>query len=164
MAENLESVLLRTVEHSPIECTYQWSLDNGYDHNLVIGTMKSLLIDGYVREESITTEFWQLMPEAESYIEKGSPEVQVFHAIPEAGATEAELKEKLGAELVKIGMGKCMKNKWINRDKSSGLLTRAVSSIDKDELVDELKAVQDGKMEDQKALKQLKQRQLINLV
>ncbi len=45
-------------------------------------------------------------------MEKGSPEIQVLRAIPSGGISIVALNSQLG-EVAKIGMGVCMKNKWI---------------------------------------------------
>jgi phenylalanyl-tRNA synthetase alpha chain len=126
-SETQEETLLRQLSSGPIGDTWEYAARLGLDHQAVVGTLKSLEAEKYVSCSPIVTEFWQLTEEAESYMVKGSPEAQVFAAVPaEGGVDEAGLKAALGDELVKIGMGKCIKNKWLARDKASGRMTRLV--------------------------------------
>jgi phenylalanyl-tRNA synthetase alpha chain len=128
MAGNdIECLLLAAVEVQEISDTWKWCASAGVEHTAVVGCMKSLTVDAYVTSEPINTEFWQLTEEADNYILKGSPEVQLFHSVPEGGADEAALKAAVGEETVKIGLGKCMKNKWLVKDKASGKLVKLVS-------------------------------------
>ena len=45
---------------------------------------------------------------------------------------------------MKVAMGTCMKNKWVQMDKASGLIKRVVASIE-DEVQTQLRGVQEGK-------------------
>lgn len=47
--------------------------------------------------------------------------------IPAEGITNDALIAAAGAELYKIGFSYCMKNKWIKKDKASGLITALVA-------------------------------------
>ena len=53
--------------------------------------------------------------------------------IPTEGITNDNLMSAAGQELYKIGFSYCMKNKWIKKDKASGLITPLVSEL-KDDL------------------------------
>jgi phenylalanyl-tRNA synthetase alpha chain len=126
-SEALEAALLRQLESGDVADTWEYSVAQGVDHQALVGVVKSLEGEKYVATTPIVTELWQLTEEAETYIAKGSPEAQVFAAVPAEGSVdEAGLKAALGEELVKIGMGKCMKNKWLARDKASGKMSRLV--------------------------------------
>lgn len=167
MSEALESAILSAVESADIANTWDWAAASSVEHTAVVGTMKSLEVDGYVVSSPIHTEYWQLTEEAEGYVTKGSPEAQVFAAIAAEGSDDASLKAAVGDELLKIGIGKCMKNKWISKDKASGKYLKHVAAIDKDELVEQLSAVKAGSgaaVGDAALLKALKTRQLIVLV
>lgn len=162
MAEELEATLLGLIGNGSVENTWTWAEESKVDHLAVVGTTKSLEAEGYAVSTPIYSEFWVLTAEADSYIAKGSPEAQCFAHIPADGADEAALKAALGDELVKIGIGKCMKNKWVSRDKATGKYTKLVSAIDRDELVEQLNDVRAGKA-DANLTKDLKKRQLISL-
>jgi phenylalanyl-tRNA synthetase alpha chain len=172
---DIESLLLKTIESSVISDTYPWSLVIGVDHSQVVGTMKSLQAEGYLLATSISMESYALTEEADRYVKFGSPEAQLFKFIATAGPSgsdEASLKETAGEEAVKIGLGKCLKNKWVTRDKASGRYSAVVSEIDSDELVDQLKSIASSgwwltgsaSPIDEKLAKALKQRQLISLL
>jgi hypothetical protein len=124
-----EALLLAgTAGGAVIEDTWPWALARGAEHDACVGCMKSLMVDGYVLSAALTKEFWVLTEEAEGYVQRGSPEAQVFGALPaaEGGADEAALGAALGEALVKVGLGKCLKNKWVARDKASGRYSRLV--------------------------------------
>jgi hypothetical protein len=68
---------------------------------------------------------------------------QVFSAIPEAGISLADLQISVGADNAKIGMGPCMKSKWVK--KNGELLVRAIdASTVHDTTRDQLVAIQNG--------------------
>ena len=62
-----------------------------------------------------------------------SIEIRVMKCIPAEGITNENLMSAAGQELYKIGFSYCMKNKWIKKDKASGLITPLVSGL-KDDL------------------------------
>lgn len=94
--------------------TWDFSSANGLDHQVLIGIIKSLHGDGYVLDEPLTASFWTLTEEGEETRCKGSPEFQVFNAVPASpeGIEMLSLQTALG-DVVKIGLGPCMKNKWL---------------------------------------------------
>jgi hypothetical protein len=167
-SDAIESAVLRAVESEDIADTWAWAPSVGIvDHNAVMGIVNSLTADGYVVTQPVSAEFWELTAEAAGYVKSGSPEAQVFAALPETaeGADEATLKAALGDDLVKIGLGKAMARKWVSRDKASGRYSRSVSVMGADELVDQLRRVASGGADaDAALLKELKKRQLIALV
>ena len=128
-ATDLEGQLLAaTGGGGDIADTYPWALARGADHDAVVGAVKSLVADYYVVAAPTTVEFWVLTEEAEGYVERGSPEAQVFRAVPGGaeGCDEAALAALVGEALVKVGLGKCLKNKWVARDKASGRYSKLV--------------------------------------
>ncbi len=129
MADALEEQLLAAVETQCIIDSFPWAAQQSIEHTALVGTMKSLQVDGYVVADPIHTEFWQLTEEAEGYVAKGSPEAQLFASIPAEGSDDAALKAALGEDAVKIGVGKCMKNKWITKDKATGKYMKLVSTL-----------------------------------
>ena len=172
---DVESILLKTIESSEIADTFPWSALIGADHSLVVGTMKSLEAEGYLLAKSISMESYALTEEADRDVKFGSPEAQLFKVVADAGpvgSDESGLKVLVGEEAVKIGLGKCLKNKWVTRDKATGRYSATVAVIDSDELVDQLQSVErsgwwlTGSTSpiDEKLAKALKQRQLITLL
>mmetsp|Transcript_14802 Transcript_14802/g.21157 ORF Transcript_14802/g.21157 Transcript_14802/m.21157 type:complete len:508 (-) Transcript_14802:146-1669(-) len=140
MAE-CESAILRHLSTSPdatIPDTLPWSEECSLDHNAVVGAMKSLSVDAYVSFTELTTSFFSLTKEAQGILANGSQEIAVIKALMEAGVdgmTVQELQTKVGKDVAKIGMGNCMKNKWVKKD---GPKLVSLKSSD-EEMVDEVR-------------------------
>jgi PheRS DNA binding domain 3/PheRS DNA binding domain 1 len=123
-------------ESATIEDTYPWSIANNLNHVHVVGAIKSLLADAYVHVEDLSTQFWTLEDEGQSVLTIGSQESRVFCALrdaPDGGRmTLSELQQHFASEpdVVKIGMGNCMKLRWIRKDPSDGSLRTAVDSVE----------------------------------
>ena len=68
-------------------------------------------------------------PEAQQYLEKGSPEAQVHAAVPPGGIPLAELQKQLGGQLASVGFAQAKMRKWLDIDKSQGapLVVRKVA-------------------------------------
>lgn len=82
--------------------------------------------------QDIANSEYVLTPEGLGYLEQdGSPEAQVFRAIPAEGISMADLKARLG-KIGDIGFRQAMQQKWIGIDKSSGqpMLTKKVDDIE----------------------------------
>jgi phenylalanyl-tRNA synthetase alpha chain len=139
-----------------ISDSYEWSLLHGLDHNEVVGAMKSLMVDDYVQSSDMVSTFFVLSSEAEGIVLHGSQEMMVMSTLLTSGGgggggeeeaevgesgqckrglTLAELQEKLGSEVCKIGMGNCLKNKWAKKD--ADRIVPLKNNID--EIVDEVK-------------------------
>lgn len=111
-----EQVLLSALDKDGlIADTWEMAALLNIDHQILVGVVKSLLVDKYIVEEPLSTTYWALTPEGEQVAQQGSPEIQVLNAVPTEGISLAELQTVLG-EVAKIGMGVCMKNKWIKKD------------------------------------------------
>ncbi|GMF15059.1 unnamed protein product [Phytophthora lilii] len=128
-----ETLLLQALERDGrVDDTYEFALAHALAHELVVGVMKSLLVDAFVAETERATSFYVLKDEARDFLARGSPELQLFRAIPEAGATRAELEAAVGAATLKVGQGACMKNRWIRLDKAQGKFFRSVEQVQDD--------------------------------
>ena len=163
-AEVLERQILKDVkERGSIVSTYEYAKELGQPHQTVVGTVKSLQAEKYLNADSFTLEFLTVTEEAESYIAKGAPELQLFRAIPEEGIDDAGLEATFGKAFVDISKGKAMKNKWISRDKATGKYHKTVASVERDELVDQLNQAKAGTLKDEKVVKDLKTRKLLEV-
>lgn len=109
--------------------SFAYAQARGVAHELVVGVMKSLLADAFVADRELSTSFYVLKDEARGFLAAGSPEVQVFNAVPAEGAERKALEAQVGAAVLKVGQGACMKNKWLRLDKADGKLYRAVRSL-----------------------------------
>ncbi|EQC35776.1 phenylalanyl-tRNA synthetase alpha chain [Saprolegnia diclina VS20] len=127
--------------HTTVADTYPYALSLGLDHALVVGVVKSLLVDAFVTASEVSTSFYVLSEEALAIMQNGSPEFQVFSAIDADGISKADLEAIVGAATFKVGQGACMKNKWIRMDKATGMIYRNVESVT-DDVVTLLKNVE----------------------
>ena len=150
MADACENAILTHLSQSPdasIDDTFPWSELNSFDHGAVVGCIKSLAVDGYVASETLSTSFYTISEEAEGILANGiSQEMSVFNAVVAAGSiSEADLIAVVGKDVAKIGMGKCMQTKWVQKDKETKNLVPAKASDDvKDEVVEQLQALKEG--------------------
>ncbi|CAI5744977.1 unnamed protein product [Peronospora destructor] len=143
-----ESLLLQTIEQEgSVADTYEFSLSNCLSHELVVGVMKSLLVDAFVVDTERSTSFYVLQDEAKLILKRGSPEIQVYHAIPVTGIDRMSLETAVSATILKVGQGACMKKKWIRLDKNDGKFYRNVEHV-QDEVIEMLQRVErlDGAM------------------
>ena len=108
---------LSTSADAVIEDTFPWSEASNVDHAAVVGSIKSLLVDELIVAENLSSSFYTLTGEGESILANGSQEFAVLQALEEAGSISLpELEAKVGKAIAKIGMGNCMKKKWIKKD------------------------------------------------
>ena len=123
-----QSHILATLPSTPTLNTYALSLLLSHPHNTVTGIAQSLAADEYVLLKPLKTTFYVLTEEGKRVGEEGSPEARCFEAIKAKPMTKQELETAVGKDAAKVGMGNCMKNKWIN--KSGDLLTSSADAID----------------------------------
>lgn len=170
MAEELknqlkDSVLAQLDEKGPIANSLEFLATLGHpesEHDTLISAMRSLASWNYVVMNAVEHKAWVLTPEAESYVAKGSPEAQVYDAVPEGGVPQKELMAKLG-EVAKIGFPQAMKRRWISSNKE-GMVTKLVATID-DESRKQLQHIRDNKGAgtEEKVLNDLKKRKLATI-
>ena len=121
VCENSILSYLSTSEDVCIEDTYPWSLSNQLDPLVVIGAVNSLLTEGYVKTQDLSTTFYTLTSEGELILSNGSQEMIVYNTIKELSnhkdgqpVSMGEIESKINQpEICKIGFGNCLKNKWI---------------------------------------------------
>ncbi|PRP81132.1 phenylalanine--tRNA ligase alpha subunit-like [Planoprotostelium fungivorum] len=156
----MESKLLQSLNEGPINDTGSWTKDQGLPHDdTLVGAILRLeglrMIVSKINESKITAP----TAEGSEIIEKGSPEYQIFQAIP-SGSSKS--KSELEA-LSKIGFMQAMKSQWIAIDKASGAVTRKVEDIS-DSTKDQLLHVRDHPEDaDPKIVDALKKRKLVSL-
>ena len=160
----LEELILSTLS-SGNEIADSWTFAEQHQqpHQAIVGAIKSLLVDAYVVDEPITSTFWVLTEEGSEIVAKGSPEYQVFQAIPADGGISVTELNKLCGDVAKIGLGPCMKSKWLKKD-GENILRIATSVVD--ETAGMLAKVEKGDLTgvSEDDLKNWKRRKLINQV
>ncbi|XP_021855904.1 phenylalanine--tRNA ligase alpha subunit, cytoplasmic [Spinacia oleracea] len=132
----------------------------GIDHDEIVNITKSLHAYELVLAQDIKKERWVLTDEGRLYATAGSPEVQVYSAIPPEGISPDELQKKVDPSVFKIGFSQAMKNKWVERGKQ--LVSRKVEHVD-DVVKGLLSDIQAEKMVEQGEIDALKRRKLIIL-
>lgn len=130
----------------------------GLNHDEVVNVTKSLNAYELVVAQDIKKERWVLTDEGKLYAAAGSPEIQLFLAVPPAGISPAELQRKVDPSVFKIGNAQAIKNKWIERGKE--LVTRKVQNVD-DKVKELLVRIQAGEMVPHEEIDALKRRKLI---
>jgi phenylalanyl-tRNA synthetase alpha chain len=148
MTEASEAAILTYLSSSPdavIEDTFPWSEASNLDHAAVIGAIKSLLADEYVAVDNLSTSFYTLTKEGTSILENGAQEIIVLKALEEAGKLSLpDLQAKVGKDIAKIGMGNCMKLKWVKKDGGDLVPLKKLEEVE-DEVQKALKALADAK-------------------
>ncbi|PWA58995.1 phenylalanyl-tRNA synthetase [Artemisia annua] len=132
----------------------------GISHEEIVNAIKSLMYSKSVNAQDIKKESCKLTDEGKTYAAKGSPEYQLFMAIPPEGITIVELQKKLGDTIFKIGCQQANKNRWVKMGKSQA--SRKVEHVD-DNVKDMLVRINDGEALNQEDIDALKRRKLISL-
>ncbi|OIW08713.1 hypothetical protein TanjilG_03389 [Lupinus angustifolius] len=154
-----EEAILGYLEHNDeIKDSGEFAAERNIDHNEIVNVIKSLYGFRYVDVEDIKRESWVLTDEGNTYAVSGSPEVQLFLAIPEEGIVKDELLKKVGSSLFKIGCAQAAKNKWLDLGKQ--LITRKLQHVD-DKVKNLLLQIQQGQGIGSDDIKALKARKLI---
>ncbi|KAG5547911.1 hypothetical protein RHGRI_013558 [Rhododendron griersonianum] len=156
MAE--EAVLGFLEKNEEITDSGQFAAERGIDHQDIANIIKSLHGFKLVDAQDIKRESWVLTEEGKTYAAAGSPEVQVFLAVPPEGISLDELQRKMDPTVFKIGRSQAIKNQWVEMGKQ---LTRKVQDVD-DKVKDLLIRIQDGEVVDPKEIDALKRRKLIS--
>lgn len=161
-AVDSEQLILSTLAaRGDIPDSWNLASEYGLDHQVIVGAIKSLLVDSYVIDDQISTSFWTLTDEGSEIIANGSPEMQVYTTIPAEGINVIDLQSKLG-DVAKIGLGPCMKNKWLK--KQGDMILKLVDNV-KDETSEQLASLASNSSTlTEEDLKNLKRRKLVQQV
>ncbi|CAN6476926.1 unnamed protein product [Victoria cruziana] len=158
MAE--DAVLGFLKDHDEINDSGDFAATVGVDHNELVNVIKSLHGFKIVDAQDIKKEKWVLTDEGKSYTVAGSPEVQLFHAIPPEGISREELQKRVNPSVYKIGCSQAMKNKWVEMGKHQ--VSRKVQHVE-DRVKGVLLKINVGKDIGADDINNLKKRKLIAL-
>lgn len=158
MAE--DAILGYLKSNDQIEDSHQFASTVGVPHTELENVIKSLHGFQIVIAEDVRKDKWVLTEEGKSYTVAGSPEAQLFAAVPPGGIPRADLQKKLGDVLFKIGSSQAVKNKWIDIGKQ--LVSRKVEHVE-DRVRGLLKRIEAGEVIDRGDIDDLKKRKLIVL-
>lgn len=131
MAADIEQVLLqRLAEQGAVADSGVFATELQEDHLKVVGVIKSLEMAEMIAVKDLNHSKYVLTPEAEAYLTAGSPEAQLFAAVPPGeGLTLAAAKASLPSEVSDVGFKQAMQQKWVALDKS-GAEPRIVRKVD----------------------------------
>ncbi|KAK4791925.1 hypothetical protein SAY86_022360 [Trapa natans] len=152
-----EAILSYLESHEEIADSGQFAAERGLDHDKVVNVIKSLHGYRYIDVQDIKRETWVLTEEGHTYAVAGSPEMQLFLAIPPEGISREELQKKLDPAIFKIGSSQAAKNKWLDMGKQ---ISRKVQHAE-DRVKNVLVQIKDGKDPEAEDVKALKTRKLI---
>lgn len=156
MAE--EAILGFLQNHEQIPDSGQFAAEHNLDHSDVVNVIKSLHGFRYIDAQDIKRETWVLTDEGRKYAAEGSPEVQLFLAVPAEGSiSKDELQKKLDPSVFKIGCSQAGKNKWVEMGKQ---VSRKVQHVE-DKVKGLLLQIQEGKEINKDGISALKARKLI---
>ncbi|KAK1364761.1 Phenylalanine--tRNA ligase [Heracleum sosnowskyi] len=156
MAE--EAILEYLHQNDEIADSGQFATQSRISHDDIVNVIKSLRAFSFVDAQDIKRDSLVLTDEARTYAAAGSPEVQLFNAIPPEGITLKELENKVGTQTFKIGRQYVLKNKWAEMGKSE--VTRKVATVD-DEVKKMLMRIQEGEVLNAEDVASLKKRKLV---
>jgi len=159
--EDLEALVLARLGKNEAVESMAVAAETGQPQANVEGLMRSLASEEMCEMEKLESS--QLLPSEEGRrtMQEGSPEMMLLKAIPEGGMQIAEAKKSH-----KVGMGYCMKKKWISN--KNGVVSAQVNPDEvEDELVELLKKIEASKGSEQSVssedLKMLKKRQQVSI-
>lgn len=135
--------LLKHLESRGTVSTLDLAKENNIDHQKVIGIVNSILALGnIITADPVTSKYWELTDEGESFVLNGSYEVNLYNAVPPDGIPQKELMSLPNA---KIGFSQAMSKGWIVIDRVANKVMKKVDSVvDKvKENLTELKALHD---------------------
>eukprot|EP00928_Gymnodinium_smaydae_P026107 TRINITY_DN2059_c0_g1_i1.p1 TRINITY_DN2059_c0_g1~~TRINITY_DN2059_c0_g1_i1.p1 ORF type:complete len:501 (-),score=108.63 TRINITY_DN2059_c0_g1_i1:96-1598(-) len=158
MAEKMkDDVLTLLKENGEIPDSEKLAGERSWDHDKIVGVLKSLAAMDQVVLEPMKRDGWKLTEEGEQIVKNGAPEARVFEAVVAANGTanNASLEQSLGKDVVKVGVSAAMKNKWITIDKATKTISPACDKIT-DAVKAELAALSGLKDEQLDALKKRK--------
>jgi len=130
MAEPTKEALVKVLEErGVIEDSVALALERAWDHERLVGVIKSLVADEQVTFESDKREGWKLTADGEQTLAEGSPEAQIFEFVRSQGSTTVAAIDEAFGVIGKIGVGAAMKNGWIGMDKQTKAVTTKCDNI-----------------------------------
>jgi len=117
-AEMVEKAVLGTLNSAGvIENSEDYAKDQGFSKEQLEPVLKSLLVENYLVLDVIEKKFIELTDEGNGYAQNGSPEFQFVSKMQVGEQVDmAEMENRVGKQIAKIGFGKAMKQKWIKKD------------------------------------------------
>jgi len=163
-----ENAILAYLSSSPstiISDSYMFSNKHNISHNDIVGAMKSLDVDAYISHLELTTSYYTLCDEAFDIITNGSQEKRVLKYIINNPNCEFEMVQKECRNICKIGVGNCLKYKWIKKEGAilNAIVDNSVKDMIQEYLMQLEKSSGSPNMLKESEITLLKRRKLITL-
>ena len=114
--QQVEKMVLTHLKGGAIENTEQFSEENKVSREDLDPVLKSLSAEEYVKLEVIEKKLIELTDEGKGYASNGSPEFQFVSKMGQGETVSMPtMEERVGKQIAKVGMGKAMKQKWIEK-------------------------------------------------
>ena len=147
-----------------IENSENFDRDNNLNKEALDNILKSLSVEEYIKLDVIERKVIELTDEGNGYAKNGSPEFQfVSNMQINVVTTMAQMEQKVGQQIAKIGFGKAMKQKWIKKE-GNDFMRIAENPVD-DDKTNLNKFLGDPTLEshDKKTVDQYKKRKHLNV-
>jgi len=161
-----DQILQELEANSKIENLRVYCEAHNVPYKLADGVCRGLAAAEYTLIKDVSKSNFNLTPEARDYLQNGSPEFRFLAAVPPEGKLLKDLQQECGS-FARLGMAKCMMRRWIKQDKATGTISRLVEGDVKDEVVEQLRAIDAAPADNNtaavpaKIAKDLKKRKLI---
>ncbi|KAH0719765.1 phenylalanine--tRNA ligase alpha subunit, cytoplasmic-like [Solanum tuberosum] len=158
MADEAEDAILAYLkDNDEISNSADFAQDLGFSHDDIVNVIRRLHGFRLVDAKDIRRERWVLTEEGKTYAAVGSPEFQLFSAVPPEGIAREDLQKKLDPAVYKIGCQQAIKNKWVEMAKT--LVSKKVQHAD-DKVKNLLLRIQNDEAVNQEDIDALKRRKL----
>eukprot|EP01068_Selenidium_serpulae_P011749 Selendium_serpulae@DN5718_c0_g1_i3.p1 len=132
----LAELTLKEGEAEKTLTTKQIAADLKWDHEKTVGSVRHLSGREVLTVDMVEVVEWVSTHEGQQYAESGTPEAQIARYIIEKQPIaltdlKVQCKEGLGLseQTTDVGVGHCMKNKWISRRPEDKALVSTLTSI-----------------------------------
>ncbi|EGG19540.1 phenylalanyl-tRNA synthetase [Cavenderia fasciculata] len=153
---NFDEILFKTLDvNKVIENTREWATQNEWDHQELVGHLKSWESMFTIKCDNKDMQTYELTANGKDALDNGSPEYRMFNDLPVDGVTMKEANEKYGSTAfgaaknkgwVKVDKGKVVKNAETVEDVARKLLSnlsilekKDIDALKKDKFVMEKK-------------------------
>jgi phenylalanyl-tRNA synthetase alpha chain len=159
----MEQSLLKFLnDNNSIPDTIEYAQKFNHEHNEVVGLIKGLDCDEYVKLAQKEKKVWKLTADGIEYAEKGTPEFRIYTAIPPEGISKEQVIQKpnIGEDGFKFGLQNGMKKKWFTFQ--NNIVKKNVPDAVDDE-AENLKKIKEGQELSKEVIENLKKRKTIEL-
>lgn len=124
-------IIAELESNKSIDSSLAWANKYNFQHNIVVGVIKSLTYRKIGHSEQFTSVQHELTEEGIQTFEKGSPEARLWEFLGDRRVSLDECQKVLGKDITKIGMSQGMKRKWfkVTKEGKTQLIERLSTTI-----------------------------------